>query len=155
MKSFISTILIVFTFYVGLAQTNERLTFIQNTLDSLSASNKGLSEKLDASISLNEVTLSNFLLAISNVHKVNINIAPELDTIKISNNLSDVTVSNVLMFLCEEYDLNITFTGNILSIKPYIYNTKNDTYPIKIDFDYEQKTYLNMTDTNYLVALIF
>ena len=63
--------------------------------------------------------MTNFLLAISEIHKVNINVSPELSQIIIANNFSNVTVADLLVFLCKEYDLTIDFTGNILSIKKF------------------------------------
>ena len=65
------------------------------------------------------MTLANFLLAVSDVHKVNINVAPNLNQ-PIKNNFTNVTVADLLVFLCKEYDLTIDFTGNILSIKPFV-----------------------------------
>src|SRR5690606_25235890 len=53
------------------------------------------------------------------VHKININLAPELEQISIVNNFSNLTVADLLVFLCKEYGLKIDFTGNILSIKKY------------------------------------
>ena len=59
------------------------------------------------------------MLAVSDVHKVNINVSPELNQISIANNFTDVSVADLLVFLCKEYHLTIDFTGNILSIKQY------------------------------------
>ena len=140
MKSILTIILLLLVFSIGQAQSDDRLLSIQNELDSLSVTNKGLIEKLDASISLNEVSLSNFLLAVSNVHKININVAPELNQINISNNFSDVTVSNVLVFLCKEYNLAIEFTGSILSIKTFSPIQEDTTYPIGIDYNPNSET---------------
>ena len=58
-------------------------------------------------------------MALSDVHKLNINVASALNQISITNNFTNVTVSDLLVFLCKEYRLTIEFTGNILSIKPY------------------------------------
>jgi len=82
--------------------------------------NVGLTENVKTEIRVNNITLTNFLLAISNVHKLNINISPQLNNITLANNFSNVTVSDLLIFLCKEYDLNIDFTGNILSIKKHL-----------------------------------
>ncbi|OUS03344.1 general secretion pathway protein GspD [Flavobacteriales bacterium 33_180_T64] len=151
MKLLVSLIILLLTFTVGQAQIDDRLSEIQNQLDSLSTINKGLTEKLDANIDLNEVTLSNFLLAVSNVHNISINIAPKLNQINITNNFSDVTtVTNVLMFLCKEYHLNIEFTGNILSIKPHIPIQEDKTYPFAIDFNPNNETIAIDTKGNNL-----
>ncbi|MEP5338790.1 MAG: hypothetical protein ABJL44_19100 [Algibacter sp.] len=102
------------------SQTDNRIETIKNQLELLSVDNIGLTEQAKTEISVNNISLSNFILAISNAHSVNINIAPELNQITISNNnFSDVTVADLLVFLCKEYHLTIDFTGSILSIKKY------------------------------------
>ncbi|WP_034045107.1 type II secretion system protein GspD [Wocania ichthyoenteri] len=99
---------------------DQRINTIKNQLELLSVENSGLKEQAKTEISVSNITLSNFILAISNAHKVNINISQELSQISISNNnFSNVTVSDLLVFLCKEYGLTIDFTGSILSIKKY------------------------------------
>ncbi|RNL88487.1 general secretion pathway protein GspD [Sinomicrobium pectinilyticum] len=104
-----------------LAQDNDsrRIESIRNHLESLSVDNPGLTESFKTDINVNNVPLSGFLMAVSRVHKVNINVSPELQNITIVNNFSDVTVADLLVFLCKEYQLDIDFTGNILSIHQY------------------------------------
>lgn len=97
----------------------QRIQTIKNQLTILSTETIGLTENVKTEISVNNITLSNFLLAISDLHKININVAPELNQISIANNFTNVTVSDLLIFLCKEYHLTINFTGNILSIKKY------------------------------------
>lgn len=97
----------------------QRIQNIENQLTILSTENLGLTENVKTEISVNNITLANFLLAVSDIHKVNINVAPELSQITIANNFSKVTVADLLIFLCKEYNLTIDFTGNILSIKKY------------------------------------
>jgi len=89
-------------------------------LELLSVNNAGLTENVKTEVSVSNITLANFLLAISSIHKININVAPELGQINIANNFSNVTVADLLVFLCKEYDLTIDFSGNILSIKTYV-----------------------------------
>ncbi len=103
------------------SQTENRIETIKNQLELLSVENSGLAEQAKTEISVNNITLANFILAISNTHSVNINISPDLNQISIANNnFSNVTVSDLLVFLCKEYDLTIDFTGSILSIKKYV-----------------------------------
>ncbi|MFD2916853.1 type II secretion system protein GspD [Psychroserpens luteus] len=97
----------------------QRIENIKNQLTFLSTETVGLTENVKTEISVNNITLSNFLLAISEIHKVNINVAPELNQITLVNNFTNVTVTDLLVFLCKEYNLTIDFTGNILSIKHY------------------------------------
>ncbi|GAA3614639.1 general secretion pathway protein GspD [Flavivirga amylovorans] len=113
-------ILLLFVSF-SFAQNHEtRIQTIKNQLDILAVDNVGLTEQVKTEISINNITLPNFLLAVSNIHKVNINIGSGLENISVVNNFSNVTVADLLVFLCKEYDLYIDFTGNIISIKKYI-----------------------------------
>ncbi|MEM7485660.1 MAG: hypothetical protein AAF348_10680 [Bacteroidota bacterium] len=102
-----------------IGQEESRIQNIKNNLELLAVENPGLSENLKLDINVNSVSISNFLLAVSQVHKVNINIDPSLQGINIVNNFSNVTVSDLLVFLCKQYSLDINFTGNILSIQKF------------------------------------
>lgn len=114
------TIFLIFLINFGFTQSNDtRISTIKNQLDMVSVDNTGLTEKVKTEINVSNISLSNFLLAISNIHKININLAPDLEQINIVNNFSNVTVADLLVFLCKEYQLTIDFTGNILSIKKY------------------------------------
>jgi len=150
MKSVVSLILIFVCFTIGHAQSNDRLSLIETELENLAETNQGLGDKLDASIALNEITLSNFLLAISNVHNVNISVSPELNQMRVTNNFSNVSVANVLLFLCKEYNLTIEFTGDILSIKRFVPIPEDQTYPISIDFNPSYETISIDTKQNNL-----
>jgi type IV pilus assembly protein PilQ len=150
MKSIVSFILIVFSLTIGHTQSNDRLSLIKTQLENVAKTNKGLESQLDASIDLNEVTLSNFLLAISNVHNVSISVSPELNQMRVTNNFSNVTVANVSLFLCKEYNLTIEFTGDILSIKPFVPISEDQTHPITIDFNPSNETISIDTKQNSL-----
>lgn len=113
----ITIFLLLFLFQLGYSQEN-RIQQIKNNIEAISTDVKGLSEKVN--INIKETSLSSFLLAVSEIHKVNISISPELNGKNIVNNFSDVTVGDLLIFLCKEYNLTIEFTGNILAIKPFI-----------------------------------
>ena len=146
MKKIIYILLLTGCFGFSQSQNiDHRIEAIKTRLESLAVENSGLTEQAKTEISVNNITLSNFILAISNAHGVNINIAPELNQIHIANNnFSDVTVSELLVFLCKEYHLAIDFTGSILSIKKYVepvevpkehtipvnYNPENNTITI-------------------------
>ena len=105
--------------FVHTQEPDQRILKIQNQLELLSTDVNGLTENVTTEINVDNITLGNFLLAVSDVHKVNINVSPELNQISIANNFTDVTVADLLVFLCKEYNLTIDFTGNILSIKQY------------------------------------
>jgi type IV pilus assembly protein PilQ len=105
----------------GYSQENNlnRIRTIENNLEALAVDNSGLSENLKLGININNVTLSNFLIAVADIHKLNLSVSPDLQNISIVNNFSNVSVSELLVFLCKKYDLDIEFTGNILAIKSY------------------------------------
>lgn len=122
-----------------------RIQQIKNNIEAISADELGLSEKVN--INIKEASLSSFLLAVSEVHKVNISVAPSLGQINIVNNFTDVTVGDLLIFLCKEYNLTIDFTGNILSIKPF---EKPIEKPVakKIEVSYDASNDLISFDLN-------
>ncbi|SNS39752.1 type IV pilus assembly protein PilQ [Dokdonia pacifica] len=95
----------------------ERIDQLENELTAISTDVSGLTEKLN--IELQQSNLSTFLLGISEIHKINIDVNPQLQSTQIINNFKDVEVSDVLLYVCKNYDLTIDFTGNILYITPY------------------------------------
>lgn len=118
MKNVLGIVFLLYTFqFYG--QAVSRIQNIQNNLEALAVENAGLTENLKLEINVTNVTLSNFLLAVSKVHQININVDQSLQNITLVNNFSNVTVGDLLLFLVKEYDLDITFTGNILSVKKY------------------------------------
>lgn len=96
-----------------------RIENIRYQLEELSKENTGLQETVKSDISVTNITLGNFLMAISDIHQININVSPALNQINLVNNFTNVTVSDLLVYLCKEYSLTIEFTGNILSIKKF------------------------------------
>ena len=96
---------------------NKRIEQIRNNIEAIAADTPGLTEKVN--IKIKEAALSDFLMAVSEIHKVNLSIDPALKQVNIVNNFTDVSVADLLLFLCKEYNLSVEFTGNILSIKPF------------------------------------
>ncbi len=127
------------------AQDNTRISNIENKLQLLNVDIPGLTEKVNVNIS--NTSLLNFLRAVSQVHKININLASELNNITIVNGFNDVSVQDLLVFLVKEYSLDIAFTGNILSIKSY---TAPATIPVEkeIAVQYDVLTATLSTDLN-------
>jgi len=112
-------LLFIFVVFHTYGQEVDRIQNIKNNLELLAMDNSELNENLKLEINVTNVTLPNFLIAVSKVHRLNLTVAPDIATISIVNNFSNVTVADLLVFLCKEYDLTIDFTGNILSIKKY------------------------------------
>lgn len=133
---------LLLTFSFGFTQENDpRIQTIKNQLEIISIDNTGLTENVKTEISVSNISLSNFLLAVSNIHNININLEPELNQINIVNNFSNVTVADLLVFLCKEYHLTIDFTGNILSIKKYVPPVEvPEQYIIPITFNPDDNT---------------
>ena len=120
MKKTILIITLLICGFNNAQEQDQRILKIKNQLEFLATEVNGLTENVKTEINVDNITLSNFLLAISEVHKVNINISPQLNQISIANNFTDVSVADLLIFLCKEYNLTIDFTGNILSIKQFV-----------------------------------
>jgi len=104
------------------AQDNEdhRIKKIKSQLEILSTEVSGFDDVFKTEINVSNLTLSNLLLAIADVHELNINPSEELNSQSISPSFPNVIVSDLLIFLCKEYRLTIDFTGTIMSIKPYL-----------------------------------
>lgn len=123
------------------AQENDsqaRIATIENNLEVLKLEVPGLAEKVNVNVS--NTSLSNFLLAVSQIHKVNLNVAEELKTINIVNGFNDVSVKDLLVFLAKEYELGMDFTGNIISVKKYVKPIKEpEEQPVNVSFDPNSK----------------
>lgn len=72
-----------------------------------------LNEKVN--ISVTNISIQEFLRAVSNSTGLNINVAADLN-ITVVNNFTNVKVIDILMFLCRQYDLNISVIGNIVNV---------------------------------------
>jgi len=141
MKQFLLIFILLVTF--SLKAQDVRIQQIKNNIETIIPESTGLGQKVN--INIKQASLSEFLLAVSEVHKVNISVAPSLEQIMIVNNFSDVTVSDLLVFLCKEYNLTIDFTGNILAIKPY---QKPQEIPIQKVIDVKYKLSENLLSLN-------
>lgn len=118
MKRFLYIVFLLIIFRAA-GQEPDRIQNIQNNLELLALENSELSKNLKLDINVTNVTLPNFLIAVSKVHNLNLTVSPNLENVTIVNNFSEVSVADLLVFLCKEYGLTIDFTGNILSIKKY------------------------------------
>lgn len=134
-------LIVLFVTLVSNGQESKRIQQIQNQLELLAIDNSELKENLKLEINVSNITLPNFLLAVSKVHRLNLSIAPDIANISIVNNFSNVTVGDLLVYLCKEYTLDIEFTGNILSIKRFVEPVPEiKEREIPINFDPSSKT---------------
>ena len=95
----------------------DRFTQMQNQLQLIAIDNPGLENTVD--LSVNGVSLQEFIRGIANANDLNISVDDGLNNIQIINNFSNVTVSDVLIFLAKRYQLEMEFVGNIISISKY------------------------------------
>jgi len=99
---------------------NQRIQSIQSQLELLAMDHPAYNETLKLDVNVTNVTLPNFLIAVSKVHDLNLSVSNDIANITIVNNFSNVTITELLVFLCKEYGLTIDFTGSILSIKKHM-----------------------------------
>ena len=101
--------LLIFIHTTAIAQ--DRITQLNNQLETLIIDNPGLEKPVELSVS--RVNIKEFINALAVANGVNISISPELN-ISITNTFSNVRVTDVLLFLCREYELDLTIVGNII-----------------------------------------
>ncbi|MBV7269083.1 type II secretion system protein GspD [Winogradskyella luteola] len=154
--------LLLFSISISFAQNDEkqRINQLKNQLEILATEVSGLNDVFTTEINATNLTLSNLLLAVADVHKLNINPAQELNSQSISPSFPNVIVSDLLIFLCKEYDLTIDFTGTIMSVKhytkeieepaeriiPIVYNPNNNTISIDAKGDQLYEVFKHIMD---------
>lgn len=94
----------------------DRFDVIEQRLNDLVATNPGLNEKVDFSVS--GATIQEFLRGIAEANDLNISVDPSL-SFRIYNNFTNEKVKNILLFLAREYNLDIRFIGSIMAFHPY------------------------------------
>jgi type IV pilus assembly protein PilQ len=95
---------------------DDRFTILERRLKDLSALTPGLNEKAD--LSVNNISIQDFLKGLASTHNLNFNIDPSLNQ-RVSNYFTDETVSNILLYLARQFNLDFTFIGTIITIAPY------------------------------------
>ncbi|HEY6435997.1 MAG TPA: secretin and TonB N-terminal domain-containing protein, partial [Ignavibacteriaceae bacterium] len=94
----------------------DRFTVIESNFARLTTDVPGLDQKVEMSV--NGVTITEFLRGLATNHALNINVDPSV-TGTIVNNFANAKVSDVLLFMCRQYELDIKFFGTILSVYKY------------------------------------
>lgn len=121
---------------------DDRYKAIESKLNELSVAVPSLKER--ASISLSGSTLHEFIRAIAQIYKLNINVDSDLNQ-KIVNNFSDETVINILVFLAKQYNLDFEFIGDIIVITQH-YEIPLPPQPKSINIIYDTATNLITLD---------
>ncbi|MGZ4038352.1 MAG: hypothetical protein ACXVPQ_11025, partial [Bacteroidia bacterium] len=97
-------LLILFTLFLQMLQAQDRFDLLEEKLNQLSQTYPGINDKVE--LSVNAVSIQEFVRAIGNSNVLNVNVDPALD-IKITNNFNNVNAKDVFLFLCRKYDLDI------------------------------------------------
>ncbi len=95
----------------------DRFTGIENSLNELSATQEGLNNSVELSVS--NTNLSDFVRGVGLENKLNVSIDPSINYL-VNNNFSNALVKDIFLFLCRQYKLDIDFVGSIISFKKYV-----------------------------------
>ncbi|WP_256014113.1 secretin and TonB N-terminal domain-containing protein [Desertivirga xinjiangensis] len=101
------------TLFCPVRAQEDRVELIRKQLDELSATVPGLKQKVQLSVA--GVPVKEFLRALAQSNKLNLNIDPKLN-FKVYTNFNNETPLNILTFLAKEYYLGISLTGSIITI---------------------------------------
>ncbi|MEQ9229311.1 MAG: hypothetical protein RIF46_01415 [Cyclobacteriaceae bacterium] len=104
----------------------ERIMKLQNELAQREAQMPGLSDPVEVSIS--NASIQEFVRAMAMSSGLNLGIDQSL-TFRVTNNFADAPVKDILIYLCKEYALDLDFTGQIISLKPYV---APEVVPVKL-----------------------
>jgi type IV pilus assembly protein PilQ len=111
--------ILMFLFFatINFVIAQDRFELLDEKLVQMAKNYPSLNDKVE--LSVNNVSIQEFIRAIGNNNSLNVNVDPSLD-VKITNNFNNVSAKDVFMFLCKKYDLDISFIGPIMSFAKYI-----------------------------------
>ena len=149
MKKIVGIILFFFMFNSIVGQEHNELN---QKIEKLSLTEKGLNNLVQINVS--EITLYDFITALSNDHQLNVSVDKSLKE-RVFNNFHDVKVKDVLSFLINKYDLSVQVLGKII-----VFDKKQKVKKVKkrkeIEVSYnEYKKHLSLNlkrDTLFSVA---
>jgi len=108
-------LLLLFSIALNISR-QERIAQIKMQLETMIVDNPGLEENIE--LSVNGVEVAEFIRAIGLNHKINLNVANDVNGIVI-NNFSDARVLDVIVFLCKQFELDMETIGSIISFSKY------------------------------------
>lgn len=154
-KSVLRTVLF-FVLYLITSQSfgQDYYKELETKLTELSKTVPALNEKVN--VSVGEASIQEFLRAVANNTKLNINIDPEMNFV-VTNNFSDVKVIDMLIFMSKEFKLDIAIIGNIISVseQEVPIEVKPENPPKKLDIVYDvMKNNLSISVNNDTLSLI-
>ncbi|MGV8879639.1 MAG: type II secretion system protein GspD [Sphingobacteriaceae bacterium] len=128
------------------AQLPDRTEAIRARLTALSETVPGLKESVKLSVT--GVSVQEFLRALAQANKLNINIDSKLN-FQVYNNFTNESAQNILLFLAQEYHLDISLVGSIITVSQYqpqhilppekeikaSYNATENTLNLELDND--------------------
>ena len=83
MRKILILIVLFFTSLLAISQEEARIQSLKNNLEVLAIENPAYNETLKLEVNVSNVTLPNFLMAVSKVHQLNLSI---------SNDISNITI---------------------------------------------------------------
>lgn len=95
---------------------DQRVKDIELLLNNLSDSVKALNTKID--ISVEDVTLQDFVNGIAENNKLNISVEQTINA-RITTTFNSIPAKEIITFLCKKYQLEVHVIGSILVISPY------------------------------------
>lgn len=99
-----------------LGQSPDRLSTLASKLEILSHDLPQLNEEVQ--LSLEEVSLADYIRALGQAHSLNVYIEPT-PTLRLSSDFKGESLKNVLLFLCKQFEYEFELTGSIVSFSPY------------------------------------
>jgi type IV pilus assembly protein PilQ len=133
----VKKILCTLLFLTQLVVLGQEITQIKIKLDKLSEIEPGLNELVQVNVS--QISLYDFVIALSDEHKLNVSIDESLDQ-SVINNFYNVKVKDVFLFLIKKYNLEIQFLDRIIILtKKKTVKEKKNIRRIDVSYNYQKE----------------
>lgn len=110
-------IILILLLFHHLAGAQNRMALLEQRLNDLAQNVPGLNQKVETSVS--NGSLYEMLRGLAATHNLNFDVDPGLSQ-RVTSYFSNESIKNLLLYLARQYNLDFTFTGTIITIKPYI-----------------------------------